>query len=421
MDFKGGGAGLLMEMEPAFFQEMKESLRRGFERRAQEAVERWEASSPEVARLASVRLATRAIITFFGVVTLRLRLGFDGRGWVVPAAAFLGLRPGQRFSPSMERRLCVQAVESLAYGRASAAAREGCWIEASEGAIRNIVGRAGKRGEERALVDAHPGKAGTEDTLVVMADGWNARHRGRDWGRKRRRNGQERVHWHEVRSAVLFRLKDLAHVSPKRKALVGKFILAAPAETSPHEFGRMLERDARRMGLTQARAVFFVMDGGVWLWSIREDRFEKCSKAMLDFYHLSQHLHALADAVHPGDKDAARGWCSRILHNLKHHSPKRLFSTLRQLLDAPPSEDPETRETIRRETAYLTSHKDHMDYAKHRKAGVPIGSGSVESLCSQFQDRLKRTGQFWSKPGFAAILEVVVRYRNGELLSLWAA
>jgi hypothetical protein len=51
--------------------------------------------------------------------------------------------------------------------------------------------------------------------------------------------------------------------------------------------------------------------------------------------------------------------------------------------------------------------------------GVPIGSGSVESLCSRFQNRLKRTGQFWTKTGFAALLQVTVRHWNGELDSLW--
>jgi hypothetical protein len=62
-----------------------------------------------------------------------------------------------------------------------------------------------------------------------------------------------------------------------------------------------------------------------------------------------------------------------------------------------------------------------MDYATNAAQGVPIGSGSVESLCSQLQNRLKRTGQFWTKNGFAAILRIIVRHCNGELDSLWLA
>lgn len=60
-----------------------------------------------------------------------------------------------------------------------------------------------------------------------------------------------------------------------------------------------------------------------------------------------------------------------------------------------------------------------MDYATHAALGVPIGSGPVESLCAQFQNRLKRTGQFWTKTGFAALLRVTVRYWNRKLDFLW--
>ena len=70
--------------------------------------------------------------------------------------------------------------------------------------------------------------------------------------------------------------------------------------------------------------------------------------------------------------------------------------------------------------AYFRKHEDHMDYAENASLDVPIGSGSMESLCSQFQDRLKRTGQFWSKTGFAALLQVIVRHWNCELDSPWA-
>ena len=76
---------------------------------------------------------------------------------------------------------------------------------------------------------------------------------------------------------------------------------------------------------------------------------------------------------------------------------------------------------IREQDAYFRKHKTHMDYAANAAMGVPIGSGSVESLCSRFQNRLKRTGQFWTKTGFAALLQLTVRHWNRELNSLWQA
>jgi hypothetical protein len=70
---------------------------------------------------------------------------------------------------------------------------------------------------------------------------------------------------------------------------------------------------------------------------------------------------------------------------------------------------------------YFQAHRTHLDYPGATKAGLPIGSGSMESQCAQFQNRFKRRGQFWAKQGFAAFLELAVRYQNRELSSLWAA
>ena len=70
---------------------------------------------------------------------------------------------------------------------------------------------------------------------------------------------------------------------------------------------------------------------------------------------------------------------------------------------------------VEREIRYFEKHSGHMDYGRRREEGVPIESGSVESLCGQFQDRLKRRGQFWTRKGFAPFLRADVWYMNGEL------
>ena len=416
-------ASPLAGTERVFFEGRREELRAGYEAHVQGLVEAWEASSDAVAALRRKRFRDVRLATFFGTVVLRCRQGVGGNGrWKCPALAYLGLRPNQRYSPDMERRMAVLAAETGSYEKAAGVADAAAWLAASDGAVRSAVMRLGAAAEDAPPEGPCAGAAGPEDTLVIMADGWNARHRGENWGLdKDNRTLPERVHWHEIRSAVLFRLSDLLATSGRRKAIMRKHVVAVPADTSSYDFGVLLHRDAVRMGLLRAGAVFFVMDGGVWLWHIFTDRFEKCSKAMLDFYHLSQHLHALAAALHGADAAKAGAWCGKILHDLKHKSPKRLFKTLDELLEQPPSADPAVLEAIREQNAYFRNHAGHMDYAANAALGVPIGSGSVESLCSQFQNRLKRTGQFWTKEGFAALLRIIVRYWNGEFDSLWPA
>ena len=413
----------LVGTERAFFERYKEELRKGYKASVQRLVDAWEASAATVTALTRKRSRHVRLLTFFGTIVLRCRegIGEDGH-WRCPALTYLGLKSNQRYSPDIERRMAVLAAETLSYEKASSVGNEAAWLTFSDNAVHAAIVRLSEAAQTAPPEGPCAGAAGPEDTLIVMADGWNARHRGENWGRhKTNRKLPERVHWHEIRSAVLFKLSALLAVSGKRKAIMEKHVVAVPAETSPYDFGVLLHREAIRMGLLRAKHVFFVMDGGVWLWNIYKDRFEKCSKAMLDFYHLSQHLHTLGAALYGTGSAKAQAWCATILHDLKHKSPKRLFKTLDQLLQEPPSQDPATLEVIKEQNAYFTNHAEHMDYAANAALGVPIGSGSVESLCSQFQNRLKRTGQFWTKEGFAALLRVIVRKWNGELDSLWQA
>lgn len=418
-----GRASPLTGTERAFFEGRRAELRTQYEASIQGLVVAWEASSATVASLGRKRFREVRFTTFFGVVVLRCREGVAGDGhWTCPVLAHLGLRPNQRYSPDLERRMAVLVAETLSYEKAANVGDEAAWLTFSDGAAHAVVARLGEIAQSAPPEGPCARTAGPEDTLVVMADGWNARHRGENWGRnKQNRQLPERVHWHEIRSAVLFKLSALLAVSGKRKAIMEKHVVAVPAETAPYDFGVLLHREAVRMGLLQAKRVFFVMDGGVWLWHIYQDRFEKCSQAMLDFYHLSQHLHDLGAALHGAGSVKAEAWCAKILHDLKHKSAKGLFQTLDELLAQPPSDDPTVLETIREQNAYCRNHVDHMDYAANAALGVPIGSGSVESLCSQFQNRLKRTGQFWTQDGFAALLRVIVRKWNGEIGSLWQA
>jgi hypothetical protein len=422
-DAQTGRTSPLAGTERAFFEGHKEELRRAYEANIQGLVDAWEASSAMVAALGRKRFRCVRFATFFGTVALRCREGIGGDGrWTCPVLAHLGLRPNQRYSPDLERRMAVLAAQTLSYGKAAGVADEAAWLTFSDNAVCAAVRRLGALADATPLEGACAGAAGAEDTLIVMADGWNARHRGENWGRdKDNRELHERVHWYEIRSAVLFRLSALLAVSGKRKAIMEKHVVAVPAETSPYDFGLRLHQEAVRMGLLKAKHVFFVMDGGVWLWNIFADRFEKCSRAMLDFYHLSQHLHVLAAALHGTGTPQAAAWCGKILHDLKHKSPARLFKTLDELLKEPTPQDTAVAETLRVQNAYFRSHAEHMDYAANAALGVPIGSGSVESLCSQLQNRLKRTGQYWTKTGFAALLRIIVRQSNGELDSLWLA
>jgi hypothetical protein len=82
-------------------------------------------------------------------------------------------------------------------------------------------------------------------------------------------------------------------------------------QDDPQEFGRRVQTEARRRGLATAQDVFVVADGGVWIWNVQQDRFGQ-AKGMLDFYHTSEHLWAVArqTPVHHDDQRKGLGFAS---------------------------------------------------------------------------------------------------------------
>ena len=70
--------------------------------------------------------------------------------------------------------------------------------------------------------------------------------------------------------------------------------------------------EAMRHGLGRANQVLIVADGAVWIWNLAGDRFPG-ARQRVDFYHVSQHLWAVAHTLHPDDAAAARAWVEPLL------------------------------------------------------------------------------------------------------------
>ncbi len=78
------------------------------------------------------------------------------------------------------------------------------------------------------------------------------------------------------------------------------------------------------------------------------------------------------------------------------------------------------RRTLSNLREYLTTHRDHIDYARWKEAGIPIGSGMVESACKWLiQQRFKGVGMRWSEDGFNHLLHLRLLWANGRLDTLF--
>jgi len=412
----------LQQIEQEVLEEGRELTRRMLEERLQAHVEQMGAVSPSSGlKLKKARRIDMKLHTVCGVVELRVWYGYcshSGRNMTVARESW-GLGANQRYSAEFEKRICYTATQTTSYEKASAMV--GCWGSSiSDDGVHACIQRKGKE----AAGSTPPAPEQKEEkpyTMIVMMDGWMARHRGSEWGMKPAEKSADRVHWHEIKSAVIFRLDQRAETAGGRRMLIEKHVVAAPAETTPTDFSEQVHSEAMRLGLAKAEAVYVIQDGAIWLWNLFADRFSSCASGVLDFYHASHYLWELAHHLFGQGSSEAQEWASELLHQLRHGKETRVLRSLRDLANHPPEQDPETHEIISHTANYFEKHEEHIHYEELNKQGIPIGSGAIESQCSQFQGRFKNTGQFWSDEGFANLLSIDLRVRNDELQYLWAA
>lgn len=360
-------------------------------------------------------------MTAAGVITVRAPYGYSphaGR-WLCPAREHWGVAPHQRLSPELERRLAFTATQTGSFEKAAILAEH--WGSSiSDDTIHALVQRAGARVLATPAPPALKKPCEPDFSLVIMMDGWMVRERGAQWGAPPQEAKLERVAWREVKSAVIYRLDQRAENQSGRGLLIEKKVVACAPGTAPLEFGAAVQQEAMRCGMARAREVLVVADGAPWIWGIIQDRFASATKT-LDFYHGSQHLWELAHHLHPDNAQAARQWIEPLLHSLLHDRHHRVVETLEELLCPREGSPAETLPSPALVTGveYFRTHREHLDYAALASRGAPIGSGSMESQCSQFQDRLKRRGQFWSPEGLRHLLALDVAVKNRAYTHLW--
>jgi hypothetical protein len=362
-----------------------------------------------------------------GAISVAVDYGRDPQSgkWVCPARRRWDLGAHQKMTPELEDRVCLTATLADSYeAAAQLAAKWGSPVEVST--IRAHACQVGQRAaaqaqERRCRPESSKPvpvgvKASVPAALVIMMDGWLARQRGDDWGRHPADVPGERVAWHEIKGAVIYRLEQAGQTAGGRGVIARKYVVAWQGE--PLEFGERVQAEARRRGLAEAKEVFVVADGSVWIWNIQQDRFGR-AQGVLDFYHASQHLWAVARALYPQDETAARGWVEPLLSRLRHGQEAGVLQTLEDLPAWCAQQQRAQPPEVERERNYFQSHQEHVHYEAMAAQGCPVGSGAMESFCAQLQGRFKRCGQFWTASGMGNLLALEIARRNFDWDALW--
>jgi hypothetical protein len=377
--------------------------------------------------LRSKGFAPRQLTSLFGPLRWRRRVGRCPHGCDIPQVApfdeVLGVQPHQRTSGELQYLGCALAVfvpfataaRLLGWycGGGVSARAVWCWVQAAgHQAMKHLQEEltAVARGHEPLPEPLTAAQVALP--LALGADGVMVPFRP-DAGAPR-----GKIRWREVKVGVLARIgQHRTRTGQVVTRLTQRRLVAVLGDIDALKPRLWLE--ALRQGIRHTPQVVWLSDGGRGFWRLFDECFAGATTGILDFYHAAQNLWKSAAAWLDGRTTQARRWFIWARHRLRHGQPDGVLGDLAEALDVEGLPDT-ARDTLLTVYAYLERHRAHIDYARYKELGLPLGSGMVESACKWLiQQRFKGVGMRWSENGFNHLVHLRLAWVNGRFEALF--
>jgi Uncharacterised protein family (UPF0236) len=299
-----------------------------------------------------------------GFFPLDEQLGLDGAGLtprgqeaLVPLAAWMSFEHACELLEDL-LGMQVSATSSRRYTYQTGQAAE-AWQQAEEERIREKLPEPPK-GAERPAISA-------DGAFVPLVGG----------------------EWAEVKTLVVAEvIQNDREAGEADTAQVSSFSRLTDAET----FSQQAVVELHRRGVERVEAVCAVTDGAEWIQGFIDDHSPKAVR-ILDFAQAAEYVSAIGQLATEAGSTLAPKWLEEPLHDLKHEGPAQVLTQLHSLQAHHPMVS-----SLGEKLAYLEKREAHMQYPTSQEAGLPIGSGMVESANKLVVEaRLKGAGMHWER------------------------
>jgi hypothetical protein len=185
--------------------------------------------------------------------------------------------------------------------------------------------------------------------------------------------------------------------------------------------GLLLRKEAASVGMEQAQQWIGLSDGGSGLEDFLRMNFNRANLVIiLDFWHPTGYLEAVAKALHPDDEakrvEQTKAWCSVM----KHQGGAAILKVLESL--EIPKNKKTAKEAHKEALQYVGNNVHRMDYPHYLSQGWQIGSGPIESACKTVVgQRLKLAGMRWREYGTDNVchLRALFKSDKGQWDAFW--
>jgi hypothetical protein len=184
---------------------------------------------------------------------------------------------------------------------------------------------------------------------------------------------------------------------------------------TPDQAGDQLLDCAIRSGLGQQTYVHGVGDGALWIAMQVSDCFGEPGGYLIDFFHLSEYLGAASMTCSPEDASA---WLDQQKQRCKTNQISAVLNALKPNVE--PATVPDKAAPVRAAYRYMSNRPQQLDYQGAIAKDLPIGSGEIESAHRYvIQQRLKRSGSWWSVENAGSMLSLRVLRANQDWDRYW--
>jgi hypothetical protein len=184
-----------------------------------------------------------------------------------------------------------------------------------------------------------------------------------------------------------------------------------------------LKADAERRDPQHRKPLVILLDGALGLWRLAPQLFKSWKRmtCVLDIMHVVGYLWAAANALFGEQSKASKHWVQQKLTEILRGRVGYVIGGLRQIL-AKQRLRQSVRETLAKVITFFHNHRRWMQYDTYLAAGLPVGTGVVESACgSVVKHRMEGAGKRWSLEGAEAILTLrsLKKSHDNDLRDYW--
>lgn len=189
-------------------------------------------------------------------------------------------------------------------------------------------------------------------------------------------------------------------------------------ENDHEAFGVLLKEHAAQVAFEQADQSISLTDGAKWIASQISLTLLLIKAMLLDFYHLSQHVHETAKCC-LGETQQAAEWVAARLKEMKEVGVTPVLAAIDALEKK--TRSVAKRQSLRKLRDYVVSRMEMLNYRGALAKGWDIGSGPTEAMCKNLTLRLKRPGMKWDRDHAGAMMNLIGLYESRQAKAYWAA